>query len=74
MARPLRVEFPGAVYHVASRGNARKSIYLSENILLNRQLIIQNIFFSFVIPAKEAVSQLNFIDTFYTILNYIDML
>ena len=23
MARPLRVEFPGAVYHVTSRGHAR---------------------------------------------------
>ena len=23
MARPLRVEFPGAVYHVTSRGQAR---------------------------------------------------
>ena len=23
MARPLRIEFPGAVYHVTSRGNAR---------------------------------------------------
>ncbi len=22
MARPLRIEFPGAVYHVTSRGNA----------------------------------------------------
>jgi len=31
MARPLRVEFPGAVYHVTSRGNARKSIYLSDS-------------------------------------------
>jgi putative transposase len=30
MARSLRVEFPGAVYHVTSRGNARKSIYLSD--------------------------------------------
>jgi len=28
MARPLRIEFPGAVYHVTSRGNARESIYL----------------------------------------------
>lgn len=26
MARPLRVEFPGAVYHVTSRGNARQDI------------------------------------------------
>jgi len=31
MARPLRVEFPGAVYHVTSQGNARKSIYLSDS-------------------------------------------
>ena len=27
MARPLRVEFPGALYHVIARGNERKSIY-----------------------------------------------
>jgi len=26
MARPLRIEFPGAVYHVISRGNERKAI------------------------------------------------
>jgi putative transposase len=31
MARPLRVEFTGAVYHVTSRGNARNSIYLSDS-------------------------------------------
>ena len=27
MARPLRVEFDGAVYHVTSRGNAREDIF-----------------------------------------------
>jgi len=27
MARPLRLEFPGAIYHVTSRGNARLAIY-----------------------------------------------
>jgi REP element-mobilizing transposase RayT len=27
MARPLRIEFPGAVYHVTSRGNARLPIF-----------------------------------------------
>ena len=27
MARPLRIEFPGAVYHVTSRGNARADIF-----------------------------------------------
>lgn len=30
MARPLRLEFPGAVYHVTSRGNARNDIFLSD--------------------------------------------
>jgi REP element-mobilizing transposase RayT len=28
MARPLRLEFPGAVYHVTARGNARQAIFL----------------------------------------------
>jgi len=27
MARPLRIEFPGAVYHITSRGNDRKEIF-----------------------------------------------
>ncbi|MBI5101684.1 MAG: transposase [Nitrospirae bacterium] len=30
MARPLRIEYDGAVYHVTSRGNARKPIYLDD--------------------------------------------
>lgn len=29
MARPLRVEFPGAFYHVTSRGNERKAVFKS---------------------------------------------
>lgn len=31
MARPLRLEFAGAVYHITSRGNARGDIYLDAN-------------------------------------------
>ncbi|HEX6639588.1 MAG TPA: addiction module toxin RelE, partial [Thermoanaerobaculia bacterium] len=27
MARPLRIEFPGAVYHITSRGNERRAIF-----------------------------------------------
>jgi len=27
MARPLRIEFPGAVYHITNRGNERKEIF-----------------------------------------------
>lgn len=30
MARPLRIEFPGAIYHVTSRGNARRKIFLDD--------------------------------------------
>ncbi|MBH0178535.1 MAG: addiction module toxin RelE [Nitrospira sp.] len=30
MARPLRIEFPGALYHVTARGNARQNIFLAD--------------------------------------------
>jgi len=30
MARPLRIEFPGAIYHVTSRGNERKTIFTDD--------------------------------------------
>jgi REP element-mobilizing transposase RayT len=30
MARPLRIEFSGALYHVTSRGNAKKAIFKDE--------------------------------------------
>ena len=31
MARPLRLEYPGALYHVTSRGNARARIFLDDD-------------------------------------------
>ena len=30
MARPLRLEYPGAVYHLTSRGNARQDIFAGD--------------------------------------------
>ncbi len=30
MARPLRIEFPGAVYHLTARGNARQDLSLDD--------------------------------------------
>ncbi|MFH7321513.1 transposase [Desulfurivibrio sp. D14AmB] len=30
MARPLRLEYPGAVYHVTARGNARQAIFADD--------------------------------------------
>jgi len=35
MARPLRIEFPNAVYHVTSRGNARDAIFFDEEDFAN---------------------------------------
>ena len=30
MARPLRIEFPGALYHLTARGNSRKPVFLDD--------------------------------------------
>jgi len=30
MARQLRLEFPGAIYHITSRGNAKQEIFLDK--------------------------------------------
>jgi hypothetical protein len=30
MVRPLRLEFPGALYHVTARGDRREAIYLND--------------------------------------------
>ncbi|MDA8215408.1 MAG: transposase [Nitrospiraceae bacterium] len=30
MGRPLRIEYPGALYHITSRGNERKDIFLDD--------------------------------------------
>lgn len=38
MARPLRIEHPGALYHVTSRGDGREDIYLDDS---DRQQFLQ---------------------------------
>lgn len=30
MSRPLRIEYPGAVYHVTSRGNEKKPVFKTD--------------------------------------------
>ncbi|MGG7056547.1 REP-associated tyrosine transposase, partial [Nitrosomonas sp. ANs5] len=35
MARPLRIEFPGGLYHVTSRGDRREEIYLDDADRIN---------------------------------------
>ena len=38
MSRPLRIEFPGAYYHVTSRGDGREDIYLDD---IDRQRFLE---------------------------------
>ena len=38
MARPLRIEFPGALYHVTARGNSRNPIFLDDQ---DRNIFLQ---------------------------------
>lgn len=40
MARPLRLEFPGALYHVTTRGNARQAIFLDDE---DRQRFLESL-------------------------------
>ena len=40
MARPLRLEYPGAVYHVTSRGNARQAIVVDDR---DRSLFLERL-------------------------------
>ena len=40
MARPLRLEYPDALYHVTSRGNAKNDIYLDD---VDRRIFLRNL-------------------------------
>ena len=40
MARPLRIEYEGAVYHITSRGNARADIFVTDD---DRRLFIETL-------------------------------
>lgn len=43
MVRPLRIEYPGAVYHVTSRGNARNDIYRNDHDRQNYLSILSEV-------------------------------
>jgi len=58
MARPLRLEFPGAIYHVTSRGNAREAIFHSDE---DRKL--------FLTVLGEAISRYGWLCHAYCLMN-----
>ena len=43
MARPLRIEYPGAVYHVTSRGNEKKDIHRDDQDRENFLFILDKV-------------------------------
>ena len=47
MARPIRVEFPGAVYHVTARGNERRAIFRAEGDYAQMLVIIEAVILRF---------------------------
>ena len=40
MARPPRLQFPGAVYHVTGRGNARQKVFFTD---ADRELFLRTL-------------------------------
>ena len=43
MARPLRIEYPGAVYHVTARGNEKKPVFKDDQDRLNFLNTLQHV-------------------------------
>ena len=61
MTRPLRIEFPGAVYHITSRGNAKQVIFLDDkdrnNFLIILSLIVKR--FSVFLKDKDKIKEVS---------------
>ncbi|MBW2625324.1 MAG: transposase, partial [Deltaproteobacteria bacterium] len=58
MARPLRVQFPGAIYHITSRGNAGLPIFADD---IDRH--------SLLLLFQEAVSRFNWLCYAYCLMD-----
>mgnify|MGYP001346069950 FL=1 len=58
MARPLRIEFPGAVYHITSRGNERKAIFRDDQ---DRKMFLDTL--------KDVTFQYNLLCHAYCLMN-----
>jgi len=62
MARPLRIEFPGAVYHVTSRGNAGRPslsrLFKEEDTKDRRDKIIHDAHVKYGYTLKEIADHL----------------
>ena len=43
MTRPLRIEYPGAVYHITSRGNEKKPVFKDDSDRENFLNVLQRV-------------------------------
>ena len=50
MPRTMRVEYPGAIYHVMDRGDRREDIFLSDNA---RRLFLETLGQAFEKPVER---------------------
>ena len=58
MARPLRIEYPGAIYHVLSSGDRRDAIFRTEadrKLFLN---LLDRTYLPFADPIRHLVDDL----------------
>ena len=58
MARPLRIEYDGALYYVTSRGNARKSIFTGDD---DRKIFLDTL--------ENVIEKYNFLCHAYCLMN-----
>ena len=58
MARALRIEYPGAVYHITSRGNERRVIFHDDE---DREQFLRLL--------ADAITRFGWILTAYTLMN-----
>ncbi len=55
MARPLRIEYPGAYYHVIARGNERKRIYFNKTDYMKFREYINSSYGSYIGNRKDDI-------------------
>jgi hypothetical protein len=53
MARPLRINYPGAFYHVTCRGNERRNIFADDQ---DRSGFLVRLQGSFILPASKSTA------------------
>jgi hypothetical protein len=67
MSRPLRIEYPGAVYHVTSGGDARRPIFADDKDRLTFPATMQGTWLGFP-PCRPAEPIPDFSSLFFTSL------